>query len=427
MYNKDVIDLIYNLEVACSPQDMIDLISVYYKNPIFYENSFSKVTYYTRSLNINDDFWNRGIVEKGIHNMTVPINISHNFITKEYEAKDEPVVLDSLCSYESDVKGYGLPVKILGKTQGILFLTQILKTNSNDEIKLFPLFMKIFENKLKSIYERNLINSPAISNLFLRMLDGEYVNPKVVMQYFQKTGFTPKKYFYIVTIWENPMYPLYIKNELYDLKNYVNTRCSNKLVKYKNNLVLIYTSDESAFNLAKEIPFLYKYIEEKKLYVGISSGFTNLNNLSFQYENTIKCVEIGSKINPNECIFSFEEMRHFVLLHSWKMQIGTTAVFVHKDIETLLAYDDEKGKDLFKTLQVYFEQNMDFSATAKVLFTHPNTIRYRIQQCINILDYENEKSMPLWDYYLSFKSLELNDKMNKGFEIVDEMVFENLK
>lgn len=427
MYNKDVIDLIYNLEVASSPQDIINLMSTYFENPIFYENSFSKATYFTQNLNINDDFWNRIIVKKGMQNMTVPINVSHNFISKEYDKKDKPIIINSLCSYGDDVKGYALPIKIHGKTQGILFLTQILKVNDEEKIELFPLFMKIFENKLKSIFERNLINSPALNNLFLRMLDGEYVNPKAILSYFQKTDFIPQKYFYILTLWENPNYPIYVKRELYDLIEYANKFCSNKLIKYKNNFVLIYTSNELKFNVAEEIPFLYKCIEEKNLYAGISTAFTNLNDVSFQYENTIKCVEIGSRISPKESIYYFDDMKHFVLLDAWKMQVGTSSVFVHKDIEILLAYDDEKGKDLFKTLQVYFEQNMDFSATAKILFAHPNTIRYRIQQCINILGYENEKQMPIWDYYLSFKSLELDMRISKDFEIKDEIVFKNIK
>ncbi len=45
-----------------------------------------------------------------------------------------------------------------------------------------------------------------------------------------------------------------------------------------------------------------------------------------------------------------------------------------------MEYDREHGTDLLKTAEAYVMYKGDFKETAKFLFQHGNTIRYRIEK-----------------------------------------------
>ena len=49
-------------------------------------------------------------------------------------------------------------------------------------------------------------------------------------------------------------------------------------------------------------------------------------------------------------------------------------------IGPLLAYDRENDTDLAPTLRTYLEQNQNSARTAKLLYIHYNTLRYRLDR-----------------------------------------------
>jgi purine catabolism regulator len=54
--------------------------------------------------------------------------------------------------------------------------------------------------------------------------------------------------------------------------------------------------------------------------------------------------------------------------------------FVEEMLAPLLAYDAHKKGELYKTLQVFLENNCNVKETAAKLYTHYNTILYRINK-----------------------------------------------
>jgi hypothetical protein len=54
-------------------------------------------------------------------------------------------------------------------------------------------------------------------------------------------------------------------------------------------------------------------------------------------------------------------------------------------IGPLLAYDRENDTDLASTLRAFLEQNQNSARTAKLLYIHYNTLRYRLDRAREIL------------------------------------------
>lgn len=61
---------------------------------------------------------------------------------------------------------------------------------------------------------------------------------------------------------------------------------------------------------------------------------------------------------------------------------------VNRDAAALIEYDNTYRSDLFKTAQAYIKNSGKISDTAKDLFQHVNTIRYRLQKLEELLGYE---------------------------------------
>ncbi|MGE9881101.1 helix-turn-helix domain-containing protein [Blautia obeum] len=62
-----------------------------------------------------------------------------------------------------------------------------------------------------------------------------------------------------------------------------------------------------------------------------------------------------------------------------------------EELEAMLGHyrllmEDEKNRELLKTLKVYLENNMNFSITAEKMYVHINTIRKRISKVKELLD-----------------------------------------
>ncbi|MBA2310287.1 MAG: helix-turn-helix domain-containing protein, partial [Pseudonocardiales bacterium] len=54
--------------------------------------------------------------------------------------------------------------------------------------------------------------------------------------------------------------------------------------------------------------------------------------------------------------------------------------FVHRWIGSLLAYDEQRGGEMVRTLSHYLERGGSYESTAKALIVHRNTLKYRLQR-----------------------------------------------
>ena len=58
--------------------------------------------------------------------------------------------------------------------------------------------------------------------------------------------------------------------------------------------------------------------------------------------------------------------------------------FIADSIGPLLAYDQRRGTDLVDTLSAYYAHRANIAATARALYVHVNTLRYRLEKVIRL-------------------------------------------
>lgn len=72
--------------------------------------------------------------------------------------------------------------------------------------------------------------------------------------------------------------------------------------------------------------------------------------------------------------------------------------FCREILDPIREYDEKNGLQLFDTMCEFLEQKCDYKATAKKLFVHENTVRYRVAKVKEILETKN----PADDFCESF-------------------------
>ncbi|HEY2421852.1 MAG TPA: PucR family transcriptional regulator ligand-binding domain-containing protein [Neobacillus sp.] len=125
--------------------------------------------------------------------------------------------------------------------------------------------------------------------------------------------------------------------------------------------------------------------------VGIGRPREQLSELPASYDEAIKAIQMGRSFHNRHKVIHFDDLGLLRLfIHSNQAE---TRQFISELIYPLIEYDEKNNTELIKTLESYFQCNGNMSKVAKQLFTHYNTIAYRVEriQQISKIDLDHEE------------------------------------
>ncbi len=145
-------------------------------------------------------------------------------------------------------------------------------------------------------------------------------------------------------------------------------------------------------------------------------------NLPKSIDNNIVISKEGTSHDINklfiECLDLLNYKRKFdisgILVHEDLgvfRYLSTMDTVEMKEMVPVKLYDlYENNRDLFDTLVELFNNNMNYTATAKVLHVHPKTVRYRIDRLEEILNVDFDDSMQFTNYFIYVSIIQLTEK-----------------
>lgn len=125
--------------------------------------------------------------------------------------------------------------------------------------------------------------------------------------------------------------------------------------------------------------------------IGIGRPREKLTELPSSFEEAKKAIKMFRSFNNQQKVIHFDDLGLYRLfIHSNPVE---TQQFINELIAPLIEYDVKNSTDLLKTLEAYFQFNGNMSKIAKFLYTHYNTISYRMEriQQITKVNLENEE------------------------------------
>ncbi|TJX15636.1 PucR family transcriptional regulator [Tissierella creatinini] len=129
------------------------------------------------------------------------------------------------------------------------------------------------------------------------------------------------------------------------------------------------------FNESLKDTFLdrYKHLDLK---VGVGRVYKHLDNVHKSFLDAVRTVRIGKTITCKE-IVTYDELGIFKILCQDYLN-DELEDFYNSTLKGLVDYDNKKSTDLIRTLESYFQNNGNLTKISKDLFTHYNTVLYRI-------------------------------------------------
>lgn len=114
------------------------------------------------------------------------------------------------------------------------------------------------------------------------------------------------------------------------------------------------------------------------LFAGMGRCYYDINELWKSYEEAKKSLSFA-RIFKNDSIIHYDNLGIFRLL-CMEHQENEINKFYKEMIEPLKEYDEQKGGELIKTLQMYYECGGNLKKVSEKMYIHYNTILYRIQK-----------------------------------------------
>ncbi|MFO7636163.1 MAG: helix-turn-helix domain-containing protein [Clostridia bacterium] len=136
--------------------------------------------------------------------------------------------------------------------------------------------------------------------------------------------------------------------------------------------------EDEALSYAKTIIDTLEEELYTPFYAGVGSMCGQLQEIRKSYDNACTAIDSGMGFNQETSIFSYQSLGIGKLLY--KLDAATLETYLKEtiDISQLDKIDDE----IIKTLQKFFENNLNISETARQLYLHRNTLVYRIDKVL---------------------------------------------
>lgn len=144
--------------------------------------------------------------------------------------------------------------------------------------------------------------------------------------------------------------------------------------------------------------------------IGIGRPYEGLESFNNSYLDSVKAISTGKILNE-KTITNFENLGIFKILCQDNIE-DELVKFYNTTLKPLVEYDNKKSTELVKTLEAFFENNGNLKKMSDTLFTHYNTVLYRIQRINEITKMSLDNPSDRLNLEIALKIKQLLKKQN---------------
>lgn len=299
--------------------------------------------------------------------------------------------------------------------------TIISYSNLND----FPIFVISGEIPLVDIFEEighaiayNKDSDVLSDDILSGIIFGKDINIEAFSIKFEEAGYdiNGNNRMFMINIHSDNK----IENFDYDfIMNKLRDSCAQNngsliLSRYANNIVGCFNCLENADDthglINQSYEALSEYVQGRytdiKLVMGIGREYNGISHLQKSFTEASRCVILSEKIQLNGSVFWYEEMGIYNLFSEFgdKKLIQD---FVDSTLGIIIDYDKENNTNLLQTLKAYLWNNNSLLHASEQLFTHRNTVKYRIQRITELTGRNFDDAMTRLEFMNALICLEV--------------------
>lgn len=402
----DKLVLLCDIARAGSLQEIADLAFQLFGNPIFIADLSHTILAYTKSVEIHDKDWQERIVH-GELLPNSPQQFTEVAALHKKSAKDRFPILTE----DSEVPQPRLVKTLVLNNQqiGVIVLTAIIRPfEASDPLLLELLSVSVLQQAERTQY-RFLPSEKAVENFIIKLLNGESFPPGQTQKRLKILGWEPLQHLCVMVIRPDD------KHEEGESPDLVLMRLAElpycRAFIFDDAIVLIYSRGDPVSDWQTDEPELCSLLSNWGVLAGVSRFFQDLAYVRNYYLEAITALRLGSILDKHQFLYSYNRYSLYHLLEI--VPSGTDLRgFCHDKILKLEKYDNLHSGNLLTTLQLYLELGHSLTKAAEYLYVHRNTVRYRINKCMEIMKTNFQDSNEVFSLVLSLRIIEFEKNGN---------------
>lgn len=383
-------------------QEIMDLSFEILENPIFVTDWEHNLLAHTQDVETDDPFWNRLCQEQRIPDFFGGFSTDdcmRQNSTRERSLKSHSAV--PIVGEEGETDGLLKVVEQNGVHLGVLVVNRMFRPIEPEDEHILELISVFAGAKLLQISPER--EHRAVNQFLLRLLNGENLSKWQTQALTNPMKWLRGKFFCVIAVTYRREVLQRQSNQ--EIARLLSVSPYRKAVVHGVEVVCLLSVNAPVLDWNADPTGTKAFLEQMGLIAGASGWFTDISAVREKYLTATKAMEIGAVVEYGRTIYAFDEIAIYLQYRIIEEQ-GRLTDFIHHDIQRLQAYDDRKKGELVATLYAYLETNQNFVAAAQRLHVHPNTVRYRIGQCTELLQNDLSDGRLCFRYLNSLKIIE---------------------
>ncbi len=174
---------------------------------------------------------------------------------------------------------------------------------------------------------------------------------------------------------------------------------------YKDDILVIINLSRVGATIQECLTQLAPIVREGLLQVGASNEFEDFALLPRFYIQADLALTYGNQKDATKWCHRFQDIALSYCVDQACKKLGPHFVCA-PDLLKLQAYDQENESELYRTLQVYLENDRNAARTAQLLFIHRSTLFYRLDKIKKLMELNLEHNEDMLYLRLSFYMME---------------------
>ncbi|MGX6445821.1 PucR family transcriptional regulator [Neobacillus sp. K501] len=378
---------------------VLEVMEDEFLNPVIVVDDSFKVLHYSKKIELTDQIWANNI-RQGY--------CSYEFIAEVKKIKsfrNSPISTEPfrVHCHENKIGKWVCKIIIEEKLAGYIVVPECHTELTVEQSERMPLFSKIAVHHVSNSQHHHYSKDLSEERLLVDILEDKITSQTELNDRLKWTGLSVKPYKWLTRIKAHSEHRLTTKTIGLHTQLQRLFPDSQQII-YQDSLLLLVSSKEEYGLSDEKLKLLEDILAAKKMNAIYSDGFTDLLELPLHYERIRKAQQTAIQLGKMEILLSYTSMKFYQILENFpnKQQLID---YCHPAILKLMDYDQQNHTDYYQTLQTYLFNNQNLNQTAKLLFIHRNTMKYRLKKINELTGITLKSGMPIFQLAYSFMIL----------------------
>lgn len=351
------------------------------------------------------------------YNGSFPTEFISNYIREDMsaaklDAENEPLY-DDVEALGMSKRQASVRITFEDRTIAFLFVLENNKPFSESDEKFIQLLGYHLSNLLGHSNQKLLLNTSFHEDFLMSILSEAITSPEEILLKQETFGIKLDQTLRIIAI-DMPLAVMdsdMMQDFIRKLRIFFNQNC---IVPYENTIVILMdTPDDGIFLSPSQFKGFELLLSEYDCKANVSSPFHYLHQTKRHYMQAMMCSTIRSLLHIDKPILGYhKEIAEYHMIFNYSM-VQNLDNLLHPAVIKLRKLDKEQDTDMLDTMFAYTDHLCNLTATAKALYLHYNTLKYRIEKIASITNVDFTSSADVHRIVLSKKVLEIEEALGR--------------